>query len=193
MKVPNAKKVGGKDDKVGTQASNFHNSPDPAGFELNGEKISEWHSSELVGCLFVVGNCRIPSAAVCVFCHGSVADIQACCESKKCDKVRNNMTALEDKKFCILAADKVVHTCIQYTPIASDCSHRLDVESKWKQPCCWRFRATAVSWASFQSGPSSEPEWHCQRPGNGLDKEECGTKYTKQHGWDTGGLLLSGL
>jgi len=58
-----------------------------------------------------------------------VADIQACCESKKCDKVRNNMTALEDKKFCILAADKVVHTCIQYTPIASDCSHRLDVES----------------------------------------------------------------
>ena len=58
-----------------------------------------------------------------------MADIQACCESKKCDKVRNSMTALEDKKFCILAADKVVHTCIQYTRIASDCSHRLDVES----------------------------------------------------------------
>ena len=30
------------------------------------------------------------------------------------------MTALEDKKFCILAADKVVHTCIQYTPIANE-------------------------------------------------------------------------
>lgn len=38
MKVPNAKKVGGKDDKVATRASNFHNSPDPAGFELNGGK-----------------------------------------------------------------------------------------------------------------------------------------------------------
>lgn len=36
MKVPNAKKVGGKDDKVGTRASSFHNSPDPAG--LNGGK-----------------------------------------------------------------------------------------------------------------------------------------------------------
>ena len=54
---------------------------------------------------------------VCVFAR-SVADIQACCESKKCEKVRNNMTALEDKKFCILAADKVVHMCIQYSPIA---------------------------------------------------------------------------
>ncbi len=118
MKVPNAKKVGGDDDKVGTRASNYHKSPDPA------EIISEWHSSELVGCLFVVGNCQILSAVcvcvcvcVCVFAR-SVADIQACCESKKCEKVRNNMTALEDKKFCILAADKVVHMCIQYSPIA---------------------------------------------------------------------------
>lgn len=100
---------------------------------------------------------------MCVFCHGSVADIQACCESKKCEKVRNNMTALEDKKFCILAADKVVHTRVYtiriITPIASDCSS-FACRKQMKTTLLLKISSNGCFLGKFR--PSSESEWlHC--------------------------------
>ena len=157
MKVPNAKKVGGDDDKVGTRASNYHKSPDPA------EIISEWHSSELVGCLFVVGNCQILSAVcVCVFVflpeawlifrHAVKAK-----NARKCGiiwlrwRTRSSASLLQTR----------LYTCV-YNILRLLAS--FECRSKWKPPCCWRFWATAVCWASFPNGRSSESEWlHCHK------------------------------